>query len=137
MIGRYYIKLYVQNMQENVLFVINQIIHIIGVNILEKVPNILGFRGGPLMIGGGGLRQKLKKNSTVTRPGKKNSTQQRGRKKKLNSTTQKKKNSIQQPERRKLNSTTWKKKKFIKDLMLGCEALKMDIHAFYILFRYK
>ena len=57
---------------------------------------------------------------------------------KLNSTTWKIK--------KKLNSTTWKKKtqlnnleekKIIMNFMLGCDALNMDIHAFYILFRYK
>ncbi len=37
---------------------------------------------------------------------------------------------------KKLNSTTWKKK-IIMDFMLGCDALNMDIHAIYILFRYK
>ena len=46
-----------------------------------------------------------------------------------------KKSSTQQPGRKiKLNSTTWKKKKLIMDLMLGRDALNIDINAFYILF---
>ncbi len=59
---------------------------------------------------------------------KKSSTQQPGRKKKA---------QLNNLEEKKLNSTTWKKKKFIMNFVMGCDALNMDKHAFYILFRYK
>ncbi len=74
------------------------------------------------------LLAQEKKNSTQQPRRKKNSTQQPGRKKKLNSTTWKKKKS-------QLNNL--EEKKFIMDFMLGCDALNMEIHDFYILFRYK
>ncbi len=56
---------------------------------------------------GGGLGKKQIKNSTATRKGKKT----------------------------QLNNL--EEKKFIMNFMLGCDALNMDIHAFYMIFRYK
>ncbi len=60
--------------------------------------------------------------------------QKRG--KKLNCYLLGEKNQLNNLDEKKLNSTTWKKK-IIMLFMLGCDALNMDIHAFYILFRYK
>ncbi len=78
-------------------------------------------------LGGGGAQAKAGKKLNCYLSGKENSTQQPGRKE----------HSTQQPGRRKkINSTTWKKK-IIMNCMLSCIALNMDIHAFYILFRYK